>query len=180
MILKFVVFLAVVAVLVMYVTGKRDDFTERITTGDESEEVTRGEESVPAVAVEEFEAFGSAADSGTGDLFPEYRIARDRARDRQINLLREMTENPNASEETRSNAGRQLLFLTRQMGQEVAAENLIQAKGFEDVVVFLAENSAVVVVKAKEISRTEAAQIGDIISRITGLSLEAINIIAHP
>ena len=56
------------------------------------------------------------------------------------------------------------------------AENLIIAKGFENVVIFANEGSISVVVKAEELKPEEVAQIQNIVSRELNAGAEIIHI----
>ena len=55
-------------------------------------------------------------------------------------------------------------------------ENLIIAKGFEDVVIFVNEQSVSVVVKISELKQEEVAQIQNIVSRELNVEAEKIHI----
>ena len=61
---------------------------------------------------------------------------------------------------------------------QAAAETMLSAKGFTDSVVSLSEESADVVVNAKELSEANRAQIEDIVIRKTGMAAE--NIVITP
>ena len=56
------------------------------------------------------------------------------------------------------------------------AENLIIAKGFEDVVIFVNEQSVSVIIKAEELKQEEVAQIQNIVSRELNAGAEMIHI----
>ena len=71
-----------------------------------------------------------------------------------------------------------MIAMTAIAEQEAAAETLIMAKGFEDVVVSLTATSADVVVSGVELSDANRAQIEDIIIRKTEISPE--NIVITP
>ena len=71
-----------------------------------------------------------------------------------------------------------MIAMTAIAEQETAAETLIMAKGFEDVVVSLTATSADVVVSGVELTEANRAQIEDIIIRKTEISPE--NIVITP
>ena len=62
--------------------------------------------------------------------------------------------------------------------KEAAAELLLEAKGFEDVIVNLTGETADVVVPEEELSQAQRAQIEDIVKRKTGIAPE--NIVITP
>ena len=56
------------------------------------------------------------------------------------------------------------------------AENLVKAKGFEDIVIFSNSNSVSVIIKAEKLEPEQIAQIQNIVSRELEVSAEQINI----
>ena len=58
--------------------------------------------------------------------------------------------------------------------KETAAEILLEAKGFEDVVVSITDDMVDVVVNTAELTEAQRAQIEDIVVRKTGMNPEAI------
>jgi len=111
------------------------------------------------------------------NFFIDYRLERDRLRSQEADYLREIINNPNASKESKEKAQKDLIALAQKIEKEMMMENLIKAKGFEDSVVLLAENSANVVVKSSGLQTKEVAQITDIVTRITGLPIDKITIV---
>ena len=56
------------------------------------------------------------------------------------------------------------------------AENLVLAKGFEDIVIFANTNSVSVIIKAENLGPEQIAQIQNIVSRELAISAEIISI----
>lgn len=98
-------------------------------------------------------------------FFTEFRLERDRVRDQQLQLLKELIANPKTGEKTRHNAQDKMLVITQNLGKELEVENLIKAKNYDDAVVFLREESAVVVIKAKKLQQDDVAKIADLVKR---------------
>ena len=69
-----------------------------------------------------------------------------------------------------------MIELTDIAEREAAAELLLEAKGFVDVIVSITDGQADVVVNKSSLSDTERAQIEDIIKRKSGVSVENITI----
>ncbi|GAW94164.1 SpoIIIAH-like family protein [Calderihabitans maritimus] len=161
---------------------KRPELYEETTetalrdSGTEREQQKLGEEDLqekltPVPAAKELE-------SGSGDeFFVEYRLERDRIRSQQVQLLREVVDNPNSVAETRQEAQNRILEITQRMEQELQLENLIVAKGYKDAVVFIEPDSVTVIVHEKNLTQTDAAKIADLVSRYTDHKLEDIVII---
>ncbi|HAA63745.1 MAG TPA: stage III sporulation protein AH, partial [Thermoanaerobacter sp.] len=91
----------------------------------------------------------------------------------------EIVENKNTSEATRDEAQRQIIKLTEITNQEMIIENLIKAKGFQDAVVMIDNGIVNVIVQADKLSEEEVAQIVEIVSRQTGVSLDNIKIMTR-
>jgi hypothetical protein len=54
---------------------------------------------------------------------------------------------------------------------------MIRAKGFEDCIVCLYDNNAVVMVKARDVSAADAAKIADIVGRGANLKPESVTVV---
>ena len=112
-------------------------------------------------------------------FFVEYRMQRDRIRAQEIELLKDIINNPASSSEGKQNAEHNLISLVSKMEQELMLENMIKAKGFEDVVFFFKDGIANVVVKAEELTDAEFFQIAEAAASITEENLENILVIAN-
>ncbi|HHT70075.1 MAG: SpoIIIAH-like family protein [bacterium] len=108
------------------------------------------------------------------DFYVEQRLDRDRVRSQEIDTLREIIHNPNTDEENRKEAQARLILLSEELAKEVEIEALIKAKGFADALVYLHSDSVHVLVKAPDLTADEAARIGDVVARSSGLPLENI------
>ena len=82
------------------------------------------------------------------------------------------------TEEQKQAAVDGMIELTEVAEKETAAEILLEAKGFSDVVVSISGDMADVVVGEAELSDAQRAQIEDIIKRKTGITAE--NIVISP
>ncbi|MCG0274980.1 MAG: SpoIIIAH-like family protein [Thermosediminibacteraceae bacterium] len=111
------------------------------------------------------------------DFFIDYRLERDRLRSQEADYLREIINNPNASQESKEKAQKDLIALAEKVEKEMNVENLIKAKGFEDAVIILSGDSANVIVKSDGLSSKEVAQITDVVTRTTGIPMDKITIV---
>jgi len=112
-------------------------------------------------------------------IFTAYREEREINRSRSIDALKEIVENKNTSQATRDEAQKQIIKLTEITNQEMIIENLIKAKGFQDAVVMIGNGIVNVIVQADKLSEEEVAQIVEIVSRQTGVSLDNIKIMTR-
>ena len=89
-----------------------------------------------------------------------------------------MINNTNLSETERQSAVQSMVEMTELVEKESATELLLEAKGFNDVVVNLTGETADIVVPMKEVTEEQRAQIEDIVTRKTGIGVE--NIVITP
>lgn len=111
--------------------------------------------------------------------FSEYRMERERVRSRQTELLESIVYGDDVSEDRKSRAQSELMQLVELMTTETEIENLLKAKGHLDGVVMIGTDSVTVVVPS-EISKDDASQIGELITRMTGVRLDRITIVDEP
>lgn len=123
-------------------------------------------------------ATGTTGSTGS-DLFVEFRLEREKARSQQLDLLREVIDNPNVGAAERSQATTLWLEITENVGAEVDLESLIRAKGFADAVAVLDNDKATVMVKAASLTQAEVLRIADLAVRVTGLGFEDITVMAR-
>lgn len=112
----------------------------------------------------------------SSQFFVEYRLERERVRSQEIDTLQQLINNPNVSEESKAEAEKKLLWLQELMEMELLVENAIRAQDFEQVILIVQEEGALVIVKAKELSSEEILLIAEIASQSTGLRNSQIKI----
>ncbi len=112
------------------------------------------------------------------NFFIEYRIERDKARSEQINIYREMINNPNTDKSAKEEAQDKMLALTDKIEEEIEIESLIRARGFKDALAYIHDNSVDVIIQtAKHLNKDEVARVGDIIVKTTGFDFDDVTII---
>lgn len=114
-----------------------------------------------------------------GSFFAEYRIKRDRVRSQEVEMLKDLINNPETSQGAKEEGERKLLELVDRMERELMIENMIKAEGFEDVVSFYKEGVCNVVVKADQLSEAQFMQVVEATSRVTGENIENITVTAN-
>ena len=108
------------------------------------------------------------------DALSGAKLVKEQTRARNKETLLEIINNVNVSDEQKQEAIDNMIKITDIAEKETAAEILLEAKGFEDVVVSIADGMVDVVVNAVELTEAQRAQIEDIIIRKTGISAENI------
>ena len=121
---------------------------------------------------------GEAVLTTASTYMAQARIEREQTRSQNKETLLGIINNAALSEEERQSAVQSMVELTDAVEKETAAELLLEAKGFEDVVVTLSGDSVDVVVPSTELADDQRAQIEDIVKRKTGVGVE--NIVITP
>ena len=106
------------------------------------------------------------------------RLLKEQTRAKNKETLLDIINSSEISEAQKTGAVEEMIALTDIAEKETAAEILLEAKGFEDVVVSISDEGVDVVVKAQSLTDAQRAQIEDIVQRKTGTSPE--NIIISP
>jgi stage III sporulation protein AH len=111
------------------------------------------------------------------NYFMESRLNTTIEREKIVELLNEMINNEMTDENNRKAANDHKLKLIDIMNKEKIIENLIKAKGFEEALVFITDNSVNVIVEAEKITDSDMAKILDIVMRETKVPFDNIKIL---
>ena len=145
---------------------EEDSLTESVAASDT--EVIASDTSQP----------GEAVLTGSSAFVAEAKVSREQIRSQNKEMLLEVINNESLSEEERQEAVASMVELTDLAEKEAAAEMMLEAKGFEDVVVNLTGDSADVMVPSSQLDDTQRAQTEDIVMRKTEVAGE--NIVITP
>lgn len=110
------------------------------------------------------------------DYFEKSRLERNTMYSKNLETYQNMINNSNISEEQKAIITQEVTKLNAEKNAIMICENLITAKGFDDVVIFVNLDSISVIVDADELSQTQIAQIQNIISREMKSDIENIHI----
>ena len=158
---------------------------EEITESVEETAVTETEETLEVGADlgeteedarEPGEAILVESDAVVPEYFAEAKVERENARAKSQDMLYELMAKEDTPEAEKSEAAQKILELQKRIENEAAAEAMIQAKGFDEVYVRIYDECVDVIVDRQEITQQEAAQIQDILTRITGMGADKIRI----
>lgn len=108
--------------------------------------------------------------------FTTSKLERNTMYSELLETYQEIYNDTNATSEAKSEALAKINSINNSKNAIMVAENLIIAKGFEDVVIFSNENSVSVIIKAKELKEEQVAQIQNIVSRELNIEAEIIHI----
>lgn len=105
-------------------------------------------------------------------------LMKEQTRAKNKEALLNIINAENLPESAKQDAVNSMIELTDITQKECAAEILLEAKGFADIVVSISGDVADVIVQANDLTEAQRAQIEDIVSRKTGIAAE--NIIISP
>lgn len=128
------------------------------------------------------DSYGDSASTGgdassENNYFTATALDRKEARDEAIDVLKLVTENAEATAEARAEAAEKISKIAVDIQNEASIETLVKAKGFEECVAVISEDSVSVIVSAEELQAAETAQILTIVYETTGILPENVSII---
>lgn len=112
----------------------------------------------------------------TDEYFTKSRLDRDTMYSQMIESYQKILEKTTVSESQRATAQKEITKINEQKNAIMITENLIKTKGFEDLIIFINDNSINVIVKAKKLKPEQIAQIQNIITRELKAKIENIHI----
>ena len=120
--------------------------------------------------------FVSANTAESSAYFAEAKLDREQSRAKQKDILNDMLENKNISQEQKEKCTESMLELQQKIEKETAAEAMIKSKGFKEAYVRMDDDTVDVVVDKDTLTDAEVAQIEDIVKRKTGMDASKIRI----
>ncbi|NLM43067.1 MAG: SpoIIIAH-like family protein [Clostridiales bacterium] len=109
-------------------------------------------------------------------FFTEYRLERDKNRTKEYDMWQNIINSDKAEPTFKTLAQEEIVKIVALTEKEMIIENLIMARGFDDALVFLTDDSATVVVAAKELTPASVAKIQDIVMTKTKIPASNIKI----
>ena len=120
--------------------------------------------------------FVSANTGDSASYFAEAKLDREQSRAKQKDILNEMLDNKNISQEQKEKCTESMMELQQRIEKETAAEAMIESKGFKEAYVRMDDDTVDVVVDKDTLTDAEVAQIEDIVKRKTGMDASRIRI----
>lgn len=114
--------------------------------------------------------------SANASFFSEYRMERDKNRSKEVEMWESIINSTSTEKTFKELAQKELVKIVALTEKEMKIENLIVSRGFNDAIVFLADDAATVIVDAKELNQANVAQIQDIVARNTKINPANIKI----
>lgn len=108
------------------------------------------------------------------DYAAEMKLNREQIRSKNKEALLEIVNNTSIEESLKQDAVNKMIAMTDISEREAAAEMLLEAKGFTDVVVSITDDNCDVVLNMGEVTDAKRAQVEDIVKRKTNISADKI------
>lgn len=108
--------------------------------------------------------------------FTTSKLERENIYSQMLETYQEIYNNTNSTQEQKEKAIEEIAKINERRNAIMIAENLILAKGIENVVIFANENSVSVIAKAETLEPEKIAQIQNIVSRELEVGAEIISI----
>ena len=103
-----------------------------------------------------------------GDTLEDFRVERAQVRDRELAELQAIIDSELTQTAERAQAQSRKMDLLEWAEQETTLEGVLRARGYEDAVVTVHQDSVNVLVKAVSLSKSDSAVILERVSRETG------------
>ena len=121
---------------------------------------------------------GEAVLTAASDFAAQAKLSREQIRSQNKADLQAIINNQDLGDDQKQEAVSTMVSMADLTEKESAAELLLEAKGFENVIVNLTGETADIVVPEADLSDAKRAQIEDIVKRKTGIAPE--NIVITP
>lgn len=108
------------------------------------------------------------------DYAAEMKLNREQIRSKNKEALLEIVNNTSIDDALKQDAVNKMIAMTDIAEREAAAEMLLEAKGFTDVVVSITDDNCDVVLNMGEVTDAKRAQIEDIVKRKTNIAADKI------
>ena len=135
------------------------------------------EESLAAASTEDVDNPGETVLTGAmgdSDYAAKVKLNREQVRSKNKETLQAIIDNDSLSDAQKQEAVDKMVTLADIAEKESAAEMLLEAKGFSDVVVSMNDDGCDVVLNMGEADDAKRAQVEDIVKRKTGVAAEKI------
>lgn len=129
-----------------------------------------------AAVVKENPPAVQASSSAAATFFSEYRMEREKNRSKEVEMWQEVVNSQNTEKNFKNQAQQEIVKIVALTEKEMIIEQLVMSLGFSDALAFLTDDSATVLVEAKDLTPAQVAKIQDIVIRKTKFSPTNIKI----
>lgn len=137
-------------------------------------EIEAEDDLLSQVTPQEGEIPGEAVFTAATNVLSEAKLLKEQTRAKNKETLLDIINSEGLTDGQKQSAVDSMVQMTEYAEKEAAAEILLEAKGFTDVVVSISAEGVDVVVNATELTDAQRAQIEDIVTRKTNMPAENI------
>ncbi len=106
----------------------------------------------------------------------DMKMTREKQRNKLVQDLNEMINNPSTSEESRKEASNMKLQIVKDQETELKIENLLSTKGFENALVYIGDEKVNIVTSEEKLEQEDAAKIFDLVAEQANVKYENIKL----
>lgn len=115
----------------------------------------------------------------TETFFSSRKSLRETARAEELSILDSIIASADSSLDAKTVAENKKLEIQANIEKELIVENLIKAKGIDEVFVSMSDNNVNIIVSQSELAQEQVAQIFDVIIKETGYKANQITVIPY-
>lgn len=159
------------------ITGELTQEVSTETSGETTENTTEATANTNEQSEEILnpgETILTSASITSADYAATVKLNREQVRSKNEEALLEIINNENITEEQKQIALDEMVQMTELAQKEADAQMLLEAKGFQNVVVSISEDSCDVVLDMGDVTDAKRAQVEDIVKRKTGVEADKI------
>lgn len=120
--------------------------------------------------------YSNVENGDSKNYFVASRLERDKMYSQMLESYQKLVEDTAVPAEQKNISTQEISNINNRKNAIMIAENLIKNLGFEDVVIFVNNNSTSVIVKSENLSEADVAQIQNIVCREVGVEVGSIHI----
>ena len=124
----------------------------------------------------ETENTNNTSSNNVSEYFTELKLDRDNMYSQKLEAYQKIVDSTAISSEQKAIAIQEIEKITETQNAISVAEELIKLKGFENVVIYVNDNSVTVIVRSANLTSDQVAQIQNIVTRQLGVSVSNISI----
>ena len=158
----------------IFVAEELIEWDSQVASGEMADETASANMSSTEAVMNPGETVFTGATIANIDYASEMKLTREQVRSKNKETLLEIINNAGISDEVKQDAINKMIAMTDIAERENAAEMLLEAKGFTDVVVSITDDACDVVLNMGEVTDAKRAQVEDIVKRKTNISGEKI------
>jgi stage III sporulation protein AH len=110
------------------------------------------------------------------DYYLQYQMEKEKARSQELVLLKEILNNPNATQSGKEEAENRAITISKRIEDENIITALLAAKNFKSAAAFIQDKKVTVVINKKP-EDNDVQQIADLVDGVTGIGLSNVIII---